>query len=160
MSHTLIPSTPSAALSDDMPHPAARVSITTTPGTAATDGAWWPRTTDLALEVPALALAINTLLRTRIARLGYTLDRWAPAPHRLATVGGTTKLGWFEHSRYAGRVTLRLANYAYLVLTVIPPKTDARLAEAMLAEYGGEAPAPEVGIADWDNEGGNAGWDR
>jgi hypothetical protein len=31
------------------------------------------------------------------------------------------------------------------------------LAQAMLAEFGGEAPAPEVGIADRDNEGGNAG---
>lgn len=157
MSHTLIPATLPTARSDDMPRPAARVSITATPGTAATDGAWWPRTTDLALEVPALAVAINTLLRTGTARLGYTLDRWAPAPRRLATVGGTTKLGWFEHSRYAGRVTLRLANYAYLVLTVIPPNTDARLAHAMLGEFGGEEPAPEVGIAAWDNEGGNTG---
>ena len=156
MSHTLIPPTLSAAPSDGMPRPAARVSITATPGTTATDGAWWPRSTDLALEVPPLAVAINTLLRTRIARLGYTLDRWSPAPRRLATAGGTTKLRRFEQSRFAGRVTLRLANCTYLVLTVIPPNTDTRLAQAMLAELGGQAQAPEDGIAAWENEGGNA----
>jgi hypothetical protein len=58
------------------------------------DGAWWPHSRNLSLELPAL---IEELHRrgVRVTRVAYNLEGWDPAPTRLTTDGRTVRLGWF-----------------------------------------------------------------
>lgn len=101
-------------------HPGSRVRLSAHPGEHASDGVWWPRTSDLMVEVPLLDVAVQGLTRARIGRVAYERNRWTDAPNRVRTPLGVTHLGWFEHSRYPDHVLLSLANYQRLVLTVLP----------------------------------------
>jgi len=93
---------------------------------------WWPRTTDLGIEVPLLDVAVQERLYARIARIGYERGPWDDAPSRVHTSLGITHLDWFEHSRYPDHIMLSLTNYQRLVLTVLPPGTDGDAARATL----------------------------
>lgn len=101
-------------------HPGSRVRLSAHPGEHASDGVWWPRTSDLMVEVPLLDVAVQGLTRARIGRVAYERSRWPDAPNRVRTPLGVTHLGWFEHSRYPDHILLSLANYQRLVLTVLP----------------------------------------
>jgi hypothetical protein len=109
-----------SAPSVETSHPGSRVRLSAHPGEHASDGVWWPRTTDLLVEVPLLDVAVQGLTRARIGRVAYERGRWTDAPSRVRTPLGVTHLGWFEHSRYPDHVLLSLANYQRLVLTVLP----------------------------------------
>lgn len=110
--------------------PGSRVRLSSHPGEHASDGVWWPRTSDLRVEVPLLDVAVQGLTRARIGRVAYERDRWTDAPNRVRTPLGVTHLGWFEHSRYPDHVLLSLANYQRLVLTVLPAG-DGEVARSM-----------------------------
>jgi Family of unknown function (DUF5994) len=60
------------------------------------DGAWWPRTSTLTDELPAL---VEELRRRgiRVTRAAYNPDSWAPTSRRLQADGRTIRLGWFRH---------------------------------------------------------------
>ena len=50
------------------------------------DGAWWPRSDDLATELPDL-LAVLSVRLGRIDRVMYNLNEWAKASAKLVTGG-------------------------------------------------------------------------
>src|SRR5918998_846423 len=55
-------------------------------GEQAFDGAWFPRSRDLAVELPELVAALDKR-GLRIERFTYALDAWSPAPRKVV-VGG------------------------------------------------------------------------
>lgn len=128
---------PATAATTDGRDPAAetsdlgsRVRLSFRSGEHASDGVWWPRTSDLQVEVPLLDVAVQSLTSARIGRVAYERGYWAEAPSRVQTPLGVTHLGWFEHSRYPDHVLLSLSNYQRLVLTVLPPG-DGDIARSM-----------------------------
>ncbi|XAS74961.1 DUF5994 family protein [Dermatophilaceae bacterium Sec6.4] len=142
--------------------PAARLNLSRDPQTGVSDGAWWPRSSSLQAELPSLDLAVHALIGSRVARVAYTLGLWSPAPHKLWTSLGITKLGWFHDGRGTGAIDLQLSDGTTLVLTVIPPDTEPSLARRMLGDGGHtllSAPAMtpiERALDRWDDEGGHA----
>src|ERR1700754_5356278 len=59
------------------------------------DGAWWPRSDDLAAELPDL-LAVLSVRLGRIDRVMYNLDEWAEAPAKVATGGRRVRLDGYR----------------------------------------------------------------
>jgi Family of unknown function (DUF5994) len=93
-------------------------------GDATFDGAWWPRSCDLAAELPEL---ITELSRrgVRVERFAYPLAAWPPLPRRIAAPGGLIRAGGF-HSMDPGVVSLTWAGGTRRAdLLVVPPGTDA-----------------------------------
>ncbi|MFL6122246.1 DUF5994 family protein, partial [Actinophytocola sp.] len=50
------------------------------------DGAWWPRSRDLAAELPALVTVLAVRLG-RISRVAYALSSWDATPRRFEVDG-------------------------------------------------------------------------
>ena len=92
-------------------------------GDSAFDGAWWPRSRDLAVEVPELIAELDRR-GVRVERLTYALEAWVPAPRKLFVQGRIVRTGGFRSMdpqvvclTWAGGN--RRAN-----LLVVPPETD------------------------------------
>ena len=130
---TSLPAPAAESPGDDL---SSRLALSPRPGVDASDGVWWPRSSDLRVEVPLLDVAVHGRTSARIARFGYERARWAEAPRRVGSPMGITHLGWFEHSRFPDHVLLSLSNYGRLVLTVIPPDTEEETALTALATAG------------------------
>jgi hypothetical protein len=121
---------------------AARISLSAhlnTPHTAV-DGAWWPRSTDLAAELPSLVAALDER-GLRISRISYSLSAWDTTPHRVQAGGRTVRTGGFRVIDPT-LVSLTPAGGAGqpVDLRVVPPDTDPEVAARELAEDAGERP--------------------
>ena len=87
------------------------------------DGAWWPRSRDLAVELPELVAALDKR-GLRIERFTYPLDAWSPAPRKVVVGGRMVRTGGFR-SMDAGVVCLTWAGGVRRAdLLVVPPETD------------------------------------
>src|SRR5690348_2230407 len=60
------------------------------------DGAWWPRSRNLEIELPGLLAVFWTACR-EVDRVSYHLDSWLPAPRRLSFEGRQIRLAGFTH---------------------------------------------------------------
>jgi hypothetical protein len=92
------------------------------------DGAWWPRSSDLATELPALVEALSAL-RGAITHVLLNPAEWdLPRPSRAAGGRSAARLGWYT-SQPAGLITI-INNFGKdrFDLLVIPP--DASPASA------------------------------
>ncbi|WP_222263143.1 DUF5994 family protein [Modestobacter marinus] len=84
------------------------------------DGAWWPRTSDLAEELPPLVEELHRR-GIRVTRVNYNPGTWTSATRRLEADGRTIRLGWF---RSLDRHLLNLTGdvtRGRLDLLVVPP---------------------------------------
>ncbi|NEK59847.1 hypothetical protein GCU56_18485 [Geodermatophilus sabuli] len=87
------------------------------------DGAWFPRSRDLAVEVPELIAALDKR-GVRVERFTYALDAWAPAPRKVVVGGRVVRTGGFR-SMDPGVVCLTWAGGNRRAdLLVVPPETD------------------------------------
>src|SRR3954470_10808681 len=122
---------------------AARISLSAPLNTPhpAVDGAWWPRSTDLAAELPSLVAALDER-GLRISRISYSLSAWDTTPHRVQAGGRRVPPGVFG-AIAPTRVSLTPAGGAGqpVDLRVVPPDTDPQVAARELAEDSGEQPA-------------------
>ncbi|WP_078896281.1 DUF5994 family protein [Streptomyces sp. NRRL S-495] len=121
------------------PVPPARLSLTpggVRPGRL--DGAWWPRSRDLLLELPALAADIDERWG-RITRITLNPAQWPVIPRRIPVAGHTVHAGWFTTEQ--DEHTIAVFSYAprRLNLLVVPPETDAVDAARLMAEAAGPA---------------------
>ena len=92
------------------------------------DAAWWPRSLDLAVELPPLLDVLWSSARD-ISRITYNITEWGPTPRRLLIDGRTVRLGGFTTGdRNAVRLTDAWRRERIDVL-VIPPTTDSAQAE-------------------------------
>lgn len=65
------------------------------PATGYVDGAWWPRSRDLPVELPAL-LAMLAAQLGPIARVAYNLTAWDPSARHLNLDGTVAPLGGYR----------------------------------------------------------------
>jgi hypothetical protein len=92
-------------------------------GASAFDGAWFPRSRDLALELPELIAELDRR-GVRVERFTYALEAWAPVPRKVVVQGRTVRTGGFR-SMNAGLVCLTWSGGAKRAdLLVVPPETD------------------------------------
>lgn len=61
------------------------------PTTGYVDGAWWPRSRDLAEELQGLVAALTDRVG-RVERVSYNLNSWAHAGRRIVATGTTVRL--------------------------------------------------------------------
>lgn len=116
------------------PNPAAsRLALTPrSQSLARFDGAWWPRTRNLAVEVSALAAAL-TPHAFHLSRVAYGKDGWAAAGRKAASAGRTIRLGWFA-SQDPAVVILGDGHGGRLDLLVVPPDSTSAKAQTAMAE--------------------------
>lgn len=111
------------------------------------DGAWWPRSDDLAEELPGLLTGLST--RTgAIERVSYSLDQWAATPRRITHAGRSVRMEGY-HSQPADTIGLSDGRSRVLVLLVVPAQTDPEHARSILAAAaaGGDASSVEALLA-------------
>ncbi|MFD7643971.1 DUF5994 family protein [Kitasatospora sp. NPDC059795] len=97
------------------------------------DGAWWPRSRDLLLELPVLAADIDERWG-RITRITVNPARWPVIPRRIPVTGHTVHAGWFTTEQ--DEHTIAVFSYAprRLALLVVPPETDAVDAARLMSQ--------------------------
>jgi hypothetical protein len=106
--------------------------LTPHPGQASLlDGAWWPRSRELTVEIPLLAADFASR-GVRISRVIYHPEPWQVAPNKLRLVGHTVHLGWFREID-PNLISLRTSDGARIELLVVPPETDPAVAAAAMA---------------------------
>src|SRR3954468_18797470 len=64
------------------------------PATGYVDGGWWPRSKDLAAELPALVEVLAVRLGP-VAQVAYALDAWDASPRRVQINGARVRLEGF-----------------------------------------------------------------
>ncbi|MDX3073466.1 DUF5994 family protein [Streptomyces sp. MI02-7b] len=149
----------------------ARLSLT--PHTALPgqlDGAWWPRSRDLAVELPALCATLDSAWG-RITNITVNPARWPLIPRKVPVTGHTVHVGWFSEQD-PDKVILLSRSMGRWDLLVIPPETPpaaaARLmtaaalpgsvltAGALMAAEAVTGSTRDVrgGEDDWETEGG------
>lgn len=94
------------------------------------DGAWWPRSRDLAAELPAL-LAVLAVRLGEIPRVSYNLTEWDTAPRQIAVDGVRIRLNGFW-SRPEHTVDIVAADRRRLTLLLVPPDTDPSAAHQIM----------------------------
>jgi hypothetical protein len=95
------------------------------------DGGWWPRTRELALELPLLVRAFAER-GIRISRVKYQPSLWLIAPPKLRVDGQTVRLGW-DREIDPNLVSLQTSQDALIELLVVPPDASAQVAALALA---------------------------
>ena len=97
------------------------------------DGAWWPRSRNMALELPTL---VTVLDRTwgRITRVTVHEGMWPDLPARVPVGVHVVRLGWFDPEQERDDLCLLSYKVGRRDLLVIPPECDpARAARLMAA---------------------------
>ncbi|MCU1614026.1 MAG: hypothetical protein JWO98_1566 [Frankiales bacterium] len=90
---------------------------------SAFDGAWWPRTRDLATEVPELIAELERR-GLRIERFTYALDAWQPAPRKVTVNGRVVRTGGFRSMDPQVVCLTWHGGQRRADLLVVPPDTD------------------------------------
>jgi hypothetical protein len=105
------------------------------PITGHVDGGWWPRSWDLAAELPALAEVLAVRLGS-VRRVAYAMTAWGAAPRRIEVDGHMVRLEGFR-SQDEHVVHVIGADRQRLSLLVVPPEaTDEAGHNAMMAAAG------------------------
>ena len=87
------------------------------------DGGWFPRSNDLAVELPELIAELDRR-GVRVERFTYALEAWEPVPRKIVVQGRTVRTGGFR-SMNSGVVCLTWGGGARRAdLLVVPPETD------------------------------------
>ncbi|MEC3995363.1 DUF5994 family protein [Actinacidiphila sp. DG2A-62] len=137
------------------------------------DGAWWPRSRDLAAELPTLTDELD-LTWDRITRITVNPTHWPVVPHKVQGNGHVVKVGWFKEEQDPHQLMLMSYRVGRWDLLVIPPETPPTSAAWLLAAAAdpsrtstgsqlmaeaGRRAAEEIRDmpeAVWDSEGGRA----
>jgi len=92
-------------------------------GDSAFDGAWFPRSRDLVVELPELIAELERR-DVRVERFTYALEAWQPVPRKIVVSGRVVRTGGFR-SMDPQVVCISWDGGARRAdLLVIPPETD------------------------------------
>src|SRR3954467_14322759 len=102
-----------------------RVSIRENAGDGASpfDGAWFPRTRDLAVEVPELIAELDRR-GVRVERFTYALDAWSPVARKIVVGDRIVRTGGFRSRAPGGVGRTGDGGTRRADLLVVPPETD------------------------------------
>ena len=92
-------------------------------GDSTYDGAWWPRTGDLTVELLELIAELDRR-GMRIERFNYSLESWQPLPRKVAIQGRTVRTGGFRSMDPQVVCLTWAAGTRRADLLVVPPETD------------------------------------
>lgn len=96
------------------------------PPTGYVDGGWWPRTRDLAVEMPALVRALGARLGG-VTQAVFAPTAWRTAPPRIIVDGRVIRLeGLRSHDRYV--VTVSGPDRQSARVLMVPPETTVAAA--------------------------------
>ncbi|MFJ9945328.1 DUF5994 family protein [Streptomyces erythrochromogenes] len=95
------------------------------------DGAWWPRTRDLEVELPPLAAALDETWG-RVTRVTVNPARWPVVPRTVAVAGRVLHVGWFTEQD-PDKLILLSYTVGRWDLLVVPPETAAAAAARLMA---------------------------
>jgi hypothetical protein len=120
-----VPARDGVRLTLRIPAPGERVTV---------DGAWWPRSTDLAAELPALITALDGE-GVVVSRIAFALAAWdADPPRRVVAGGRVVRTGGFRVLDPQLVSLTRRTGGAPLELLVVPPGTGpGTAAHALMA---------------------------
>ncbi|MEE1773544.1 DUF5994 family protein [Streptomyces sp. JV185] len=108
------------------------------------DGAWWPRSRDIASQLPPLIDALVARLGP-VARVGLDASAWDDTPGHLVIGGRTVRIDWSAVDDSTMIVTR--GDQDHFSFLVIPPQADAaaaRAAMAMAVQDGNCTPAEQT----------------
>ncbi len=108
------------------------------------DGAWWPRSDNLADELPDL-LAVLSVRLGEIERVMYNLAEWARVPRRLSTGGRSVRLDGYQRHP-VNTMEVQGVDRRKILLLVVPPDTEPELAHTAMMT----AAAPDNGSSTGD----------
>lgn len=94
------------------------------------DGAWWPHTDELTVELPDL-LAVLSVRLGRVSRVLYHLKAWTKAPRKFVAGGREVRLDGYRRQPINTIEVLGLDGDR-IVLLVVPPRTDANDAHSTM----------------------------
>ena len=94
------------------------------------DGAWWPHSDDLSIELPDL-LAVMSVRLGPIDRVIYNVTEWAKAPTKLPAGGRMVRLGGYYRQPVNTIEVIGLSR-SKIVLLVVPARTDPEHAHDIL----------------------------
>ncbi|MFP3986400.1 DUF5994 family protein [Streptomyces sp. E11-3] len=129
--------------------PTARLAlkpVSPSPGRAELDGAWWPRSRDLAHELAALADVLDPLWG-RITRIAVNPRYWPILPPKFYVNGHVVKVGWFTSELDPHTILLLSYTAGRWDLLVIPPETSAPSAARLMAAASAGAGPPMTATA-------------
>lgn len=134
-------------------------------------GAWWPRSTDPAAELPGLVVAIGERYDA-VNSLMLCVGEWDFRPHRLVIGDQVVSVAWYS-SQPDGLLIACTENTDRVDLLVVPARTEEHTARAAMSvaadpdntlttprilaampRYGDSQ--PDNAIPDWESEGGAA----
>jgi hypothetical protein len=95
------------------------------------DGAWWPWSTDLAAELPALLSLLSDRLG-QVVGVGYRRDGWMDTPPQVDIAGHPIQLLGFTSDEPASVIVIGQDGH-HLTLRVIAPETNDQAARDALA---------------------------
>jgi hypothetical protein len=106
------------------------------PPTGAVDGGWWPRSRDLAAEVPALLAALTDRLGN-VEGVNYNLDDWGRSPRKINVGGAHVRLSGY-HSQHRDTIDV-LSQGDRVTLLVLAPEATEPVALPALGAAGDRA---------------------
>jgi hypothetical protein len=95
------------------------------------DGSWWPRSTQLPAELPALLSSLSDRLG-QVVGVGYRRDGWTDAPPQVDIAGHPVQLMGFTSDEPASVIVIGHDGH-HLTLRVIAPETSDEAAREALA---------------------------
>ena len=101
------------------------------PRTGYVDGAWWPRSRDLAAELPSL-LTVLAVRLGQVERVSFNLAAWPTTPRRLRIEDADVRLEGFRSQPAATVTVIGPWERHRLTLLVVPPETDPVVAHGIL----------------------------
>lgn len=96
------------------------------------DGGWWPRSLDLSVELPPLVAELGRAGHD-VAQVTYNPAAWNPAERGLAGPGRPVTLKGSTLQAAASVSLVDVSGSKFTELVVIPPQTDPRVAQRVLA---------------------------
>ncbi|MBT2411659.1 hypothetical protein J7I94_13965 [Streptomyces sp. ISL-12] len=99
------------------------------------DGAWWPRSRDLAAELPALTAVLDPLWGW-ITRVTVNPAQWPVVPRKVPVAGHVVKVGWFRFEQDPHELLLLSYHPGRWNLLVVPPSTPPATAAWLMAAAG------------------------
>jgi uncharacterized protein DUF5994 len=130
---TFQPSADATAASDHRKPLRLKLKPKTATAVGQVDGAWWPRSRDLVVELGAL-LPVLAVRLGRIERVTHHLGDWDAPVRKIVIDGSVVRIGGFR-SQPAGTLDV-LAELHRVTLLVLPPATSPEQAHRVMITAG------------------------